>query len=124
MHSKNEEFLALMRQSGWSQAETARRLHISPAAVSQFVNGHSTPGRATLSLMKIVVGQLQLGTANDAPPAGLPGWASELIADLEVLCERERTRLVSAFRLITRREPRKKAKTTESASKKRSASWS
>jgi transcriptional regulator with XRE-family HTH domain len=123
MHSKNEEFLALMRQSGWSQAETARRLHISPAAVSQFVNGHSTPGRATLSLMKIVVGQLQQGSPNDAPPAGMPGWASELIADLEVLSERERTRLVSAFRLITRREPRKKAKSPE-ASKKRSASWS
>ena len=115
MHSKNEEFLALMRQSGWSQAETARRLHISPAAVSQFVNGHSTPGRATLSLMKIVVGQEQGSSPNSAPPAGLPGWASELISDLEVLADKDRERLVSAFRLIARREPRKKLKQAATA---------
>lgn len=33
MHSKDEEFVALMHAAGWSQADTARRLHISAAAV-------------------------------------------------------------------------------------------
>lgn len=36
MQSKNNEFVALMRTAGWSQAETARRLHVSAAAVEVY----------------------------------------------------------------------------------------
>ena len=56
MDDLTAEFLALMEAAGWSQAEVARRLQISPGAVSQICSGKTVPRLATLNLLKLLVG--------------------------------------------------------------------
>lgn len=110
MNSKNDESVALMKAVGWSQAETARRRRVTPAAVSHFLNGHAVTAPSPLSLLKLLVAQDQrkgVGIKHE-PPAGLPAWASDLISDLEGLPKKEREELVSVFRKIARVKKRAK----------------
>lgn len=118
MQSKNEEFVALMKAAGWSQAETARRLHASLAAVSQFVNGHAVPARSTLSLLKLLLVRSQRDgiKVKEEPSAGLPAWASDRISDLEAIPEGRRKGLVFSFRQIAKlNQPPKNSKTDQEA---------
>jgi len=52
-----EEFRALLRASGWSQAEAARQLCMTPSALSQIVRENSPvkPSQVTLRLFKLLL---------------------------------------------------------------------
>ena len=47
---------ALRRKSGWSQAELARQLQVSPSAVGMYEQGRREPSAATLVAMSQVFG--------------------------------------------------------------------
>jgi SOS-response transcriptional repressor LexA len=55
LNEQQREFASLMKVKGWSQAETARRLDMSDAAVSQILSGKNTPSAQTLHLMRRMV---------------------------------------------------------------------
>ena len=49
------EFIALARLSGWTQAEVARQLDLTPGAVSQILHGKTRPRPRTLQLFKMIL---------------------------------------------------------------------
>jgi transcriptional regulator with XRE-family HTH domain len=53
-----EDFIRLTEIAGWSQAETARQLHVTPAAVSQIFSGKTRPRAATYNLLKLLVAKV------------------------------------------------------------------
>jgi transcriptional regulator with XRE-family HTH domain len=53
--SLNKEFLALVQNAGWSQAEAARRLHLTAGAVSQICRRRTRPRAATVALLRRLV---------------------------------------------------------------------
>jgi transcriptional regulator with XRE-family HTH domain len=94
---KNREFIDLMEAAGWSQAETARRLHLNPASISQFVNGKNRPATSTIQLMKLVIAQDQpeaLNVSDRKYTAALEPWAKDLVDRLRQLPEPDRARLL------------------------------
>ena len=49
------EFTRIVRVMGWSQSETARKLDITPQAVSQIMNpNHPNSPKVTLQLLKLI----------------------------------------------------------------------
>jgi transcriptional regulator with XRE-family HTH domain len=55
MDSNNIQFIAMVKLSGWSQAEVARQLGLTPGAVSQMFHGKTRPGPRTLHLFKMIL---------------------------------------------------------------------
>ena len=55
MPPKTHEFVRLLAAAGWSQAEAARRLQITPGAVSQICNAKTQPRPSTLNLLKLIL---------------------------------------------------------------------
>lgn len=52
-----QEFIDLWEVSGWSQAETARRLNVERATVNGIVTGPHTPSMALVKLLRLVLKQ-------------------------------------------------------------------
>jgi hypothetical protein len=57
MDAKKTEFIKLAGVMGWSQTETARRLHKTPSAINHLMNpSHpNKPTRTTLQLLKLII---------------------------------------------------------------------
>jgi transcriptional regulator with XRE-family HTH domain len=91
---KAAEFTRLLACSGWSQAEAARSLNVTPGAVSQICTGKTKPRDSTLGLLRIVLADHKPGL----PPrlSGEPflqPWERSLLADLRQLASAERRAL-------------------------------
>jgi transcriptional regulator with XRE-family HTH domain len=52
----NTEFARLLRRSGWTQAEAARELHLSPSTVSLYMSGGTRPSVTVIQLFKVLTG--------------------------------------------------------------------
>ena len=107
------EFVSLMKAAGWSQAETARRLQITPGAVSQICNGKTVPRPATLNLMKLLIGKENpnaLESHETSTRAGLEPWAKQLVETLQRLPENDRDRLLAPIRAMIGFAVRRRAK--------------
>ena len=83
------EFRKLLRASGWSQAEAARQLGMTPSALSQIVRDNSPvrPSPVTLRLFQLLLlREKQAGAPplprSSAPAPENPSWAGELYAEL------------------------------------------
>ena len=101
MPQKNNEFSRLLTAARWSQAEAARRLQITPGAVSQICSGKTQPRAATLNLLKLMIARENpkaLALHESEAWRALEHWEKELLADLRQLPERERLRLLPIFR--------------------------
>jgi transcriptional regulator with XRE-family HTH domain len=98
---KTEEFVRLIGAAHWTQAEAARRLQMTPGAVSQICSGRTRPRASTLNLLKMIMGAehpeiLSQHERNRA--TGLAPWESELLDSLRRLPEAKRERLLPAFK--------------------------
>jgi transcriptional regulator with XRE-family HTH domain len=60
LNPTQEEFIRLMAAAGWSDAETARRINVSRAAISQIRKGKNTP--------EVTLERLRLAVANQPLP--------------------------------------------------------
>lgn len=93
--------MKLVRASGWSQAEVARRLHITPGAVSQLCHGLTRPSGATFNLFKYILEQEKPGTLARVDKAGrgsaLEPWATQVLESLRRLRPPDRDRVVAAL---------------------------
>ena len=113
MDPKVEEFIALMKASGWSQAEVARQLHITPGAVSQICGGKIRPRPGTLNLFKLVLKNknpavMKKLEQRDATP--FAPWEREFVKVLRSLPESDRQRflaMIQAFQGAGARQQRK-----------------
>lgn len=101
IHPLNAEFVRLLALSGWSQAETARRLHLDPGTISQYISHRTRPSATVLGFFKAL-----LGDPTEIPGvegSGLPGiennrkleaWEEELLNGLRSLEPEKRRRIV------------------------------
>jgi len=97
MDSRTEEFISLVKASGWSQAEVARRLHITPGAVSQICNGHTRPRPGTVNLLKMLIGPQALKVHEQSHAKTLTRSENQLLQALSEFTERDREKLLAAF---------------------------
>src|SRR5258706_238373 len=82
-----------MKASGWSQAEVARRLQITPGAVSQFCSGKILPKAGTLNLFKYVLAKFNPAAVQayeNSLSKSEASWKHEIVDALERLPEKQR----------------------------------
>jgi transcriptional regulator with XRE-family HTH domain len=110
-----QEFRDLLRAAGWSQAEAARQLAMTPSALSQIVRQNSPvrPSPVTLRLFQLLLWRekpevLREVTRRKALSAAEP-WEQEIIGDLRGVPPKARQsilrqlkRLIEAARRKTR----------------------
>ncbi len=100
MGAKGEEFISLVKAAGWSQAQVARLLHITPGAVSQIFTGHTQPHPGTLNSLKLLLAIQRpkvLKAYERARVGGLAPWESRLLETLHSLPAAKRDALLAAF---------------------------
>ena len=105
MGPKAVEFIGLVKAAGWTQAEAARQLHITPGAISQIFNGMTQPHPATLNLLKMILANKNPGVLKafyHAQVGGLAPWESGLLEDLRALRPAQRDALLVAFQQMIR----------------------
>jgi len=103
--AKAEEFIGLVKAAGWSQAEAARRLHITPGAISQIFSGRTQPHPGTLNLLKYILATEKpevLKAFERARVGGLAPWESQLLEALRGLRPAHREALLVAFQEMIR----------------------
>ncbi len=100
----NQEFARLLAASGWSQAQAARELSLTPAVVSRYLSGETRPSLTVVRLFKLLLG----ARGALAPPAGplvlkderrqLRAGERELLDALDQFDEVTRQRVIEGFR--------------------------
>ncbi len=102
----NQEFARLLAASGWSQAQAARELSLTPAVVSRYLSGETRPSLTVVRLFKLLLG----ARGALAPPAGpsvlkderrqLRAGERELLEALDQFDELTRQRVIEGFREV------------------------
>ena len=90
---KTERFLELLEKLGWSQAQAARELRITPGAVSQICTGKTRPHPATLNSLEIIAARKtgrHPGSARKSSSEGLQPHELEMVLELRKLPESQR----------------------------------
>ncbi len=112
MHSLKREFLDLFRSSGWSQAETARRLGMTRGGVNGIVTRETIPSLATVKLFRLVLmndrpgiklpkTNVEAGEVDELPPVS-EKWIQPLLDDIRMVKEEKRNEMVRCMRQIVR----------------------
>lgn len=99
------EFLQLLEQSGWSQAEAARQLRLTPGAISQIVTGRTAPHSSTLNLFRLLLERRQAAARPGKPAAALAESEAALIASLRRHPPAQRELLLLAMQGLLARTP-------------------
>ena len=103
-----------MEKVGWTKAEAARHLEITPAVVTRYYGGQTRPSLTTLKLFKMIVeddnplpdkdGNLR-GASNAYTP--LLSWEKRFLEDFRKLSEKKRTMLIERFRDVVNALPKR-----------------
>ncbi|HYE29877.1 MAG TPA: helix-turn-helix domain-containing protein [Methylomirabilota bacterium] len=106
------EFLDLFRNSGWSQAEAARRLGMTRGGVNGIVTRETVPSLATVKLFRLVLQNDRPGIKLPKPNAeaseleNLPPvsekWIQPLLDDIRLVKEEKRNEMIRCIRQIVR----------------------
>lgn len=99
--SPSTEFMRLLEAAGWTQAEAARRLQVTPGAISQICSGRTQPRPSTLNLLRLMVAaETQTGARPvRAKPPG-PAWEADLLEPLRRMAPPERDKLLRVLKPI------------------------
>lgn len=105
MHETNQEFLAIVRRAGWSQAEVARAMRTTTATVSRYCTGAVEVPPSALDHLIRILGRPPEGEAAGIRLAEGPRWLEAWEAELLGVVRRiedpaRRNRLVSGIRAI------------------------
>ena len=113
------EFTDLVKATGWSQSEVARKLFITPPHVSQILGGTAQPSRALIQLLKLTI----MGDRPDVlQPSGAPKeaaqlreaytpWADQVLRQLKALNEEDRERVLIGLNSFLQCIPKRGKKT-------------
>ena len=98
MDPLNKAFIQLVSKSGWTKAETARRLELTPAVITRYFNGETRPSLTTIKLLKLTLGDTSPLPGRDTDISvglntyrELSSWEENLLIELRRL-ERFRCR--------------------------------
>ena len=101
-----QEFRDLLRASGWSQAEAARQLAMTPSALSQIVRRNSPvrPSPVTLRLFRLLLWRekpeaLREAARRKAAPASEP-WEQEMARVLRAVPPKARPSILRRLRVL------------------------
>lgn len=100
-----EEFRALLKASGWSQAEASRQLCMTPSALSQIVRENSPvkPSQVTLRLFKLLLLRENpnvLSAITDSSSEHSNKWETDLIESLRRFPPSTRQEILMTFHTI------------------------
>jgi transcriptional regulator with XRE-family HTH domain len=101
-----EEFRALLRASGWSQAGAARQLAMTPSALSQIVRRNSPvrPSPVTLRLFQLLLWrekpEAMRELARRKTPAASEPWEREVIQELRGIPPKTRQTILRQLRAL------------------------
>ena len=101
MEHLNKEFIRLMKAAGWSQNETARRLHMTGGGVSQICTGRVRPSKGRLNLLKLLV-EKENPEAVKQLNSEVEVWADDLVHNLRQMPEAQRGPLLEAIKQMMR----------------------
>jgi len=116
VRQENQEFTSLWESSGWSKAETARKLDLDRSSIGKFITGQIAPSSQTLKLFKLILadevpGALTGATQLQENEMGLSEWEAELLGELRLLHTEDRQRVLNAVKAfvagLPKREPMK-----------------
>jgi transcriptional regulator with XRE-family HTH domain len=117
-----QEFRELLEESGWSQAEAARQLGMTPSALSQIVRDNSPvrPSAVTLRLFRLLLIREKPDSAvvKKSHRLAFPEqWERELVEELREIPGAVRDPLVKSFRALVRAAGMQAAKAPKAAAK-------
>jgi transcriptional regulator with XRE-family HTH domain len=97
MHPLKREFKRLFDASGWTQAEAARKLHLTRGGVNGIVTGGTVPSASTLDLFRrVLIGEKPEALSERAPEREVSDLSVEEIdGALASLSGEERRKLAS-----------------------------
>jgi transcriptional regulator with XRE-family HTH domain len=101
-----EEFRELLRASGWSQAEAARQLAMTPSGLSQIVRENSTvrPSAVTLRLFRLLLMRPAEGEAPTGAPAKKVAveepWEADVLESLRKVSPKARQLILETMRAM------------------------
>jgi len=95
------QFRKLVKAAGWSQAKVARRLQITPGAVSQLCSGRVRPRASTLELLRLVIEEeKRLKLSDHAALAKLKPWETQLLELMGRLPKPRRDWVLAGFKAL------------------------
>ena len=104
MHPRNQEFIGMAKLCGWSQAETARQLRLTPGAVSQIFHGKTHPHPRTLRLFKLLLTKRDnSGSDRFERIPGLNRSESDLLAWMRQLHRAQQKRFFEVLKVLFKR---------------------
>jgi transcriptional regulator with XRE-family HTH domain len=105
----NREFSRLLAGSGWTQAEAARQLSLTPAAISRYLSGETRPSVTVIRLLKLLLHDTAPmpvpaadRRAGTDPLLPLEPWEGPLLAELRQLDAETRRQVVRGLRTLIR----------------------
>jgi len=95
--------MRLVAIAGWSQAETARRLNITPGAVSQIFSGRIRPKQSLVNFLKLQIPEPAQNKKKPGkqPVPSLSTWENELLACVRKLSEAQQQLVVRVARELS-----------------------
>lgn len=105
MEKTNQEFLAIIRRAGWSQAEVARAMRTTTATISRYCTGAVVVPPSSLDHIIRILGRPPDGEAAGIRladgPRWMEAWESELIGVVRRIEDpARRNRLIAGIRAI------------------------
>ncbi|MDB6036559.1 MAG: hypothetical protein JWM99_400 [Verrucomicrobiales bacterium] len=107
MDPLNKAFIQLVSKSGWTKAETARRLELTPAVITRYFNGETRPSLTTIKLLKLTLGDTSPLPGRDTEISvglntyrELSSWEENLLVELRRLERGDARKLAQSFRGI------------------------
>jgi transcriptional regulator with XRE-family HTH domain len=132
MHPLKKEFIEMFEASGWSQADIARKLELTPGGVSSIIKGDHIPSMTTVKLFRLILlgekPDVRFPThqskasvlKDDGIVSSRPsGWENEVIKELDDLAPDDRSKVIDALKAIVKIVPKRRP--TRSSEAKRVA---
>lgn len=119
MRPENADFAALLKLSGWTQIEAARRFDVEQPTVSRWVNDKDPAPRAVVDLFKFILAHekpeaIQPGSLRDEE---LAAWETKLLNDLRWLRPNDREQVLAVIRTMVSGMPKEKIEISSTANR-------
>ncbi|MDB6036560.1 MAG: hypothetical protein JWM99_401 [Verrucomicrobiales bacterium] len=119
VNAANADFIRLMEKVGWTKADAARHLELTPAVVTRYYGGQTRPSLTTLKLFKMIVedgdplpdteGNIRGAKARYKP---LLGWENRFLECFRPLSEAKRNMVIKRVQDVIAALPQRKNQKT------------